>query len=54
MSSMVNAFLKNEKSLLNKGSIGFVKIYYEMCDSLFRLDANLKRESKENPEKKEE
>jgi hypothetical protein len=50
---MVAALLKNEKSIFNKG-IGYMKIYYDILDSLFSLDSNTKREEgSENPESEE-
>lgn len=49
---MVDALLKNDKSLLNKGNIGYIKIYYDILDNLFKLDTNLRRD--ENPEKEED
>lgn len=49
---MVEALLKNEKSVLNRGSMGYTRIYYEILDNLFKIDTNVKRE--DNPEKEEE
>lgn len=53
---MLDALLANEKSVLNRGSIGYTKIYYEITDSLFKIDFNVKREetAEQNPEKEEE
>ena len=49
---MVEALLKNEKSVLNRGSMGYTRIYYEILDNLFKIDTNVRRE--DNPETKEE
>ena len=49
---MVDALLKNEKSVLNRASIGYIKIYYEILENLFKIDTNVKRD--DNPEKEEE
>jgi hypothetical protein len=49
---MVEALLKNEKSVLNRGSMGYTRIYYEILDNIFKIDTNVKRE--DNPEKEEE
>jgi len=51
---MMEALLKNEKCVLNRGSIGYTKIYYEITDNLFKIDFNVKREETANPEKEEE
>ena len=55
---MLKALLKNEKSLLNRGSAGYLRIYYEITDSLFSLDNLAKRDENStetpNPEKEDE
>lgn len=51
---MVQALLKNEKCVLNRPSNGYLKIYYEICESLFKIDTNAKRDEKDKPAENEE
>lgn len=51
---MVAALRANEKSLLNRGSNGYLRIYYELTHSLFKIDTNVKRDEKDVKDEVEE
>jgi hypothetical protein len=51
---MVAALRANSKCALNRGGNGYMRIYYELTDSLFKIDTIVKREEKDETIKKDE
>jgi len=45
---MVAALCANERSVLNRASNGYMRIYYDIIDSLFKIDTNVKRDEKDD------
>ena len=35
---LIQALIKNEKSVLNRGNFGYTRIYYDLSESIFSID----------------
>jgi hypothetical protein len=54
---MVEAMLKNKNLLLNKQSLNYLRVYYDIIESIFSLDnvvSRAKRQDKDKDEKKDQ